>query len=47
MNSHELLWSEFGRNFGGVKHEREQKRATPIEKRTQMVKERRMEEMTT
>ena len=32
---------------GGAKHEREQRRSTPMEKRMQMMKERRMEKMMT
>jgi len=34
-------------NNGGAKHEREQRRSTPMEERTQMMKERRMEKMMT
>ena len=34
-------------NNGGAKHEREQRRSTPMEERTQMMKERKMEKMMT
>jgi len=36
-----------GDNNGGAKHEREQRRSTPMEERTQMMKERKMEKMMT